>query len=62
MFCSGLSFVHSQTLQIASEGLAQQRLLQRFKPGNFALVEASEALGFFAQGLELFSERVLTLQ
>ncbi|MBK9991298.1 MAG: hypothetical protein IPP19_11335 [Verrucomicrobia bacterium] len=33
--------------ELAGEGLVQERLLQRLQRGEFSLVEAGEALGFF---------------
>jgi hypothetical protein len=45
--------------QLPSERPVQQRLLQRLQRGELAGVEAGEALGFFAEGVEFFSQVLL---
>ena len=46
-------------LKFSSEGLVQQRLLQRLQRGVLPLVEAGEALGFFCEVVELFHDATL---
>ena len=44
---------NQKILKFPTEGLVQQRLLKRLQRGVLPLVEAGEALGFFAEGVEL---------
>ena len=48
--------------QCAGEGLVQERLLQRLQRGVLPLVEAGEALGFFAEVVELGRDGLLFFQ
>ena len=41
-----VGIVHGKVLQLAGEGLVQQRLFQRLQRGELPLVEAREALGY----------------
>ena len=46
--------------QLPGKGLVQQRLLQGLQRGELPLVKAGEALGFFAEGVELADNLLLS--